>query len=78
VVACLPLDPRLAGSNPADDGTFKAIKIRSTTPFGGEVKSSVPCRKILRHVNELCKYERDTSWPKFSISFVMFSCFATI
>jgi hypothetical protein len=28
-------------------------KIRSTTFFGGEVKLSVPCRKILRHVKDL-------------------------
>jgi hypothetical protein len=36
VVACLPLDPRFAGSNPAEDDAFlRAIKIRSTTSFGG-------------------------------------------
>jgi hypothetical protein len=45
VVACLPLDPRFAGSNPAeDDGFSRVMKIRGTTSFGGEVKSSVPCR----------------------------------
>jgi hypothetical protein len=39
VVACLPLDPRFAGSNPAEDDRFlRVIKIRSTTSFGGEVK----------------------------------------
>jgi hypothetical protein len=27
-------------------------KIRGTISFGGEVKPSVPCRKILRHVKE--------------------------
>jgi hypothetical protein len=43
-----------------------AIKIRSTTPFGGEVEPSVPCRKILRNVKEPYQYERDTSWAKFS------------
>jgi transcription elongation factor len=34
---------------------FKAIKIHSTTYFGGggAVKQSVPCRKILRDVKEL-------------------------
>jgi hypothetical protein len=47
VVACLPLDPRFAGSNPADDGGFlRVIKIRRTTSFGGEVKLSVPCRRF--------------------------------
>jgi hypothetical protein len=58
----LPLDPRFAGSNPAESGGFlKAIKIRSTTSFGGEVKPSAPFRnkflwqvKIpLRYCNEL-------------------------
>jgi hypothetical protein len=35
------MDPRLAGSNPAeDDGLLRAIKIRSTASFT-EVKSSV-------------------------------------
>jgi hypothetical protein len=38
VIACLPLDTRFAGSNPAeDDGFLRVIKIRSTTSFGGEV-----------------------------------------
>jgi hypothetical protein len=47
VTACLPLDPRFAGSNPAeDDGFLRVIKIRSTTSFGGEVKPSVPCRRF--------------------------------
>jgi hypothetical protein len=40
-LACLLLDPRFAGSNPAeDDGFLRAIKIRSTTSFGGKVKPS--------------------------------------
>jgi hypothetical protein len=35
----MALNPRFAGSNPADsDGFLTAIKIRSTTSFGGEVK----------------------------------------
>jgi hypothetical protein len=47
VVACVPLDPRFAGSNKAeDDGLLRVIKIRSTTSFGGEVKPSVPCRRF--------------------------------
>jgi hypothetical protein len=29
---------------------LRAIKIRSTTSFRGEVKPAVPCRKFLRHV----------------------------
>jgi hypothetical protein len=48
VVACLPLDPRFAGSNMAeDDGLLRETKICSTTSFG-EVKPSFPFRKILR------------------------------
>jgi hypothetical protein len=55
VVVCLPLDPRFAGSNPAEgDGFLRVIKIRSTTSFKGEVKPSVPgyrfmaCKRTLR------------------------------
>jgi hypothetical protein len=62
----LPLDPSFAGSNPAqDDGFLMAIKIRSTTFFGGEVKPFVPCRKTLRHLKIHAKYDRDTSSTKF-------------
>jgi hypothetical protein len=44
------LDPVFEGSNPAeDDGVLRAI-ICNTTSFGEEVKSSVPCHKVLRHV----------------------------
>jgi hypothetical protein len=32
--------PRFAGSNPESDGFLRAIKIRSTTSFRGEVKPS--------------------------------------
>jgi hypothetical protein len=44
VVACLPLDPRFAGTNQAEDGGF--LKIRSTTSFREDVKPSVPCRRF--------------------------------
>jgi hypothetical protein len=44
-----------------------AIKICSTTSFGVEVKPAVPCRKILRHVNDPSTYDRATDtqiqWP---------------
>jgi hypothetical protein len=56
VIACLPLDPRFAGSNP-DDGFLTVIKFRSTTSFGVEVKSSGPCRKFTA-----C--ERTLQWPR--------------
>jgi hypothetical protein len=32
------------------DGLLRAIKIRSTPSFGGEVKPSAPCRKVSRDV----------------------------
>ena len=46
-VACWPLVPKFAGSNPAEAvGFFRAKKILSTPSFGGEVKPSVPCRRF--------------------------------
>jgi hypothetical protein len=37
MLAIVPLDPRFAGSNPAeDDGFLKAIEVRCTTSFGGK------------------------------------------
>jgi hypothetical protein len=40
-LACLPMDPKFAGSNPAGgDGLLRTIQIRSTPSFGGEVKPS--------------------------------------
>jgi hypothetical protein len=51
VVTCLELDPRFAASNePEGDGFLRAIQIRSTAFFGGEVKLSAQCCKISRHV----------------------------
>ena len=44
-VACWPLVPKFAGSNPAEAvGFLRAKKILSTPSFRGEVKPSVPCR----------------------------------
>jgi hypothetical protein len=58
----LAITPAFARSNPAeDDECSRAIQIRSTTSFGGEVKPLVPCRKIMRHVKEPYEYGRDTS-----------------
>jgi hypothetical protein len=44
-----------------DDGFLMAVKIHSTTSFRVEVKLSVPCHMILRHVKDPYRYERDTS-----------------
>jgi hypothetical protein len=38
---------------------LRAIKIRTTTSCGGEVKPSVPRHKILGHVKNPLKYDRD-------------------
>jgi hypothetical protein len=52
-LVCLPLDPRLMGSNPAkDDRILRVIKIHSITFFGEEVKLPVSCLKNLWHVKE--------------------------
>jgi hypothetical protein len=51
--AILAIGPNVRGLKPGrDDGFLGAIKIRSTTSFGGEVKPSTPFHKILRHVKE--------------------------
>jgi hypothetical protein len=44
-----------AGSNPAeDDGILRTIKIRITNFFGGKVKKSAPCSKILQNAKNAC------------------------
>jgi hypothetical protein len=49
----MPLDPRFADSNPAEgDGFLSAIKICSTSSFGGEVKPAVPYSNISRHFKD--------------------------
>jgi hypothetical protein len=49
-VACWPLEPKVAGSNPAEAvGFFRAEKILSTPSLGVEVKPSVV---DLRHVKD--------------------------
>ena len=57
-VACWPLVPKLAGSNPTEAvGFFRAKKFFSTHPFGGEVKPSVPCRRFTA-----CKRSLNVKW----------------
>jgi hypothetical protein len=41
------------------DGFLKTIIILKTSSFGWEVKSEVPCRKILRHVKDLLELPRE-------------------
>jgi hypothetical protein len=55
MVVVLSLDLRLSGTKLAkDDGFLRTIEIRTTTSFGGEVKPSAPCRKILRYAKDTC------------------------
>jgi hypothetical protein len=53
MVIVLAIGPKVPGFKHAkDDGFLRAIKIRSTPSFGGEVKPLAPCHKTLRHVKE--------------------------
>jgi hypothetical protein len=57
-VACWPLVPKFAGSNPTEAlGFFRAKKIPSTPSFGGEVKAAVPCRRFAA-----CKRSLNVTW----------------
>jgi hypothetical protein len=48
VVSLLAIGPKGRGFEPGQgDGFLRAIKIRSTPSFGWEVKTEVPCRKII-------------------------------
>jgi hypothetical protein len=50
-VSVLSTGHKVRGLKPERGDEFlSAIKIRSTSSLGGEVKSSAPCGKILRHV----------------------------
>jgi hypothetical protein len=79
VVIVLAIGHKVRGFKPDEvDGFFRAIKIRSTTSFGGEVKPSVTCRKIFRHVKKkLTGMEQRVRTQSLSvISSPRFSCFA--
>ena len=57
-VACWPLVPTLAGSNPTEAvGFFRAKKILSTPSFGREVKPFVPCRRFTA-----CERSLNVTW----------------
>jgi hypothetical protein len=52
-VVALVIELNVRGFKPGrGQWILMTIKIRSTTFFGGEVKPSVPCRKILRNVKD--------------------------
>jgi hypothetical protein len=75
----LPLDPTFAVSDPAkSDEYLREIKIRSTTSFGGEVKTSTPCHKVLRHVKEPLWYYADFDRQNSAVIFnSVLPCFPT-
>jgi hypothetical protein len=57
MLACCPLVPKFAGSNPAEAVGFFDEKILSMPSFGGEVKTSFPCRSFAA-----CKITLQLTW----------------
>ena len=56
-VACWPLVPKFADSNPAEAVGFLGRNILITPSFGGEIKPSVPCRRFAA-----CKRSLNFTW----------------
>jgi hypothetical protein len=57
MVSVLALPPKVRGFKPSwGDGFLRAIKVRSTLYFSGEVKPLTPC-KNLWHVKVTLNYE---------------------
>jgi hypothetical protein len=62
LLECWPLVPKFAGSNPAKAvGFFGRKKIHSMPSFGGEVVTSVPCRRFAA-----CKRSLRFTWKSES------------
>jgi hypothetical protein len=60
------IGPKVCGFKPCRGRwILRNIKIRCTYPFVREVKPSVLCRKILRHVKKPFEYERNNSQTNF-------------
>jgi hypothetical protein len=56
IVSVLAIGPKVRRFKPSrGDGFLRAIKIRSTSSFTGEVNPEAPCRKILRLVKNRLK-----------------------
>jgi hypothetical protein len=78
MVSVLTIRPKFREFKPGiKDRFLRAIKIRSTPFYVGEVKPETPCRKILRHVKITCKYEQKYFARLSSHSFYTFLLFAT-
>jgi hypothetical protein len=56
---------------------FKGDKIRSTTSFGREEKSAIPCGKILRHIKGTCSMKEILVGKIHGYFSSSFSCFTT-
>jgi hypothetical protein len=71
MVSVLAIAPKVRGFKPGrGQWIFKDVKICSTPSFGGDVKPSAPCRKILQHVkNPLEVWTGILRKVKFIISF---------
>jgi hypothetical protein len=60
MVNVLATGPKVCGFEPGrSDWFLMAIKIRSKSSFGWEVKPEVPCRNILQYVKDLLKSHGD-------------------
>jgi hypothetical protein len=71
VVSVLATGPKVRGFKPGRvRWIFKGDKIRGTTSFGGEVKSSVPCRRFTA-----CKRTL-RAWKRCFVSKIKRSCFS--
>jgi hypothetical protein len=59
MVSVLAAGPKGHGFKPCrGDGFLRAIKIRSTPSFKGEIKLEAPCCKTLLHVKDPLRYFR--------------------
>jgi hypothetical protein len=59
VISVPAIGPEVRGFKPCrGDGFLRSINIHSTFSFRGEVKPSVPCHKVLRHVKITSKREQ--------------------
>jgi hypothetical protein len=64
VIIVFALGLKFAVSNPAEgDGLLRALKICIVHFFGGEVKQSALCCKILRHVKEHFEVRTKIQFP---------------
>jgi hypothetical protein len=75
MVSVFAIGPKVRGFKPGQgDGFLRAIQIRSTTSFRGEVTPEALCRKILLHSGSINK---NTSQGQTHNLFVPFFLLAT-